>query len=316
MPKTVPWTADDLPDLSGKTMVVTGANSGLGYEAALQFARKGARVVLACRDSGKARAAMAAIAALHPEALLEDMELDLANLASVRAFAQAFLARQGDLHVLCNNAGVMALPQRRTADGFEMQFGTNHLGHFALTGLLVERLLATGGARVVNVTSGLHRIGRMPFDDLQWERRRYGKWGAYAQSKLANVLFTFELQRKLDAAGASAISVVCHPGYAATNLQLVGPRMQGSQLLELMSKLANRVVSQSAAMGALPILYAAASPDVRGGEFIGPDGLGEIHGYPRKITASARARDAAAAAKLWAVSEKATGVRYEFARKS
>ena len=190
MPKTTPWTAEDLPDLSGKTIIVTGGNSGLGYQAALQFARKGARVLLACRSQSRARAASEAIAAAHPQTPPEVMELDVASLSSIRDFAKAFLDGHGELHVLCNNAGVMALPERKTADGFEMQLGTNHLGHFALTGLLLERLLATPGARVVTVSSTAHRIGKIRFDDLHWERG-YRRWGAYGQSKLANLLFAY-----------------------------------------------------------------------------------------------------------------------------
>ncbi|HVO24236.1 MAG TPA: oxidoreductase [Candidatus Margulisiibacteriota bacterium] len=303
------WTADDIPDLSGKTIIVTGGNSGIGYEAAKQLARKGARLVLACRDMEKARAAVAAIRGEQRAAAVETMQLDLASLASIRNFAAAFLAQPGALHVLCNNAGVMALPYRTTADGFEMQLGTNHLGHFALTGLLLDRLLATPGARVVNVSSGAHRFGSIRFDDLQWGRG-YRKWGAYGQSKLANLLFTYELQRKLAAANAALISVACHPGYAATNLQLAGPRMEGATFIESLSQLANRLVAQSAAMGALPTLYAATAPDVRGGDYIGPDGLGEMWGYPKKVQSNRRSHDTAAAAKLWEVSERLTGVRY------
>jgi hypothetical protein len=214
------------------------------------------------------------------------------------------------LHVLCNNAGVMAIPHRKTADGFEMQLGTNHLGHFALTGLLLDRLLATPGARVVSVSSNAHKFGAMRWDDLQWERR-YRKWFAYSQSKLANLLFAFELQRRLAAQGAGLISVGCHPGYAATNLQAAGPRMQGSSLGEGIMELANRLFAQSAAMGALPTLYAATAPDVKGGDYIGPDGLGEQWGYPKKVPSNARSRDADAQRRLWEISEQLTGVRYE-----
>ena len=309
MPNSTHWTAADVPNLSGKTIIVTGGNSGIGYEAAKQFARKGAHVVLACRDMEKAHAAIAAITGEHRGAALEAMQLDLANLASIRNFGSAFLAQPGALHVLCNNAGVMALPFRKTADGFEMQFGTNHLGHFALTGLLLERLLATPAARVVNISSGAHRFGTIRFDDLQWERG-YRRWGAYGQSKLANLLFTYELQRKLTAANATLISVACHPGYAATNLQLAGPRMEGATFKESLSQLANRLAAQSAAMGALPTLYAATAPDVSGGDYIGPDGFGELWGHPKKVQSNRRSHDTAAAAKLWEISEKLTGVRY------
>jgi hypothetical protein len=303
------WTADDVPDLSGKTIVVTGGNSGIGYEAALVLAAKGARVVLACRDLAKARSAVDAITAAHPAASVEVMRLDLASLQSVREFAKELKAAHERLHVLCNNAGVMALPHRKTADGFEMQLGTNHLGHFALTGLLLDRLLATPGARVVNVSSNAHRFGWMRFDDLQWERS-YGKWRAYGQSKLANLLFTYELQRRLERKGADIVSVACHPGYAATNLQIAGPQMEGSGLMEALSRLANRLFAQSAAMGALPTLYAIASPEVRGGEYIGPDGFAENAGYPKKTHSAVRSYDSDDAARLWKISEDLTGVRY------
>lgn len=309
MPTSTPWTADQMPDLSGKTVLVTGGNSGIGYEAARQFARKGARVVLACRDLGKARAAIGTITSAHPDAHVEAMELDLASLASVRACADAFRAAHRALHVLCNNAGVMALPYRRTADGFEMQIGTNHLGHFALTGLLLDRLLDTDGARVVTVSSGAHRFGTIRFDDLHWQHG-YRKWLAYGQSKLANLLFMYELQRRLEAARASVISVACHPGYAATNLQFVGPRMAGSSWMEYASQLGNQLFAQTAAMGALPTLYAATAPAVRGGDYIGPDGIGELWGSPKKVQSNARSRDPAAARKLWEISESLTGVSY------
>ena len=260
------WTAEDLPDLSGKTIIVTGGNSGIGYEAALQFARKGAEVILACRNMQKAGAADAQITAMYPSAKVEPMALDLSNLSSIREFASAYRARHRTLDILVNNAGVMALPYSRTADGFEMQFGTNHLGHFALTGLLLEPLLAADHARVVNVSSGAHRMGAIRFDDLNWEHG-YTKWRAYGQSKLANLLFTLELQRRIEASGAKLVAVACHPGYAATNLQAAGPRMEGSAFLESLFSVSNRIFAQSAAMGALPTLYAAAAPEVRGGEY-------------------------------------------------
>ena len=304
-----PWTADDLPDLSGKTIVITGANSGLGYEAALELARKRATVVLACRNLDKARAATARIVAAVPGAAVEVMELDLASLASVRAFAAAFRAQHHALDVLINNAGVMALPYRTTVDGFEMHFGANHLGHFALTGLVLDRLLAAEGARVVTVSAGFYRLGRIRFDDLQWQHG-YRKWRAYGQSKLANLLFTFELQRRAEAAGAALASVACHPGYAATNLQAAGPKMQGSAMRESLMGLANRFFAQSAAMGALPTLYAAASADAHGGDYIGPDGFAEGAGHPKKVGCNASARDEDVAARLWEVSERLTSVRY------
>jgi len=303
------WTAADLPDLSGKTIIVTGANSGIGYEAARELGRHRAAVVLACRSMEKANAAVAQIKSAHRDAAVEAMELDLASLSSVRAFADAFKKNHARLHILCNNAGVMAIPYRRTADGFEMQMGTNHFGHFALTGLLFDRLLATDDARVVTVSSGAHRIGSIRFDDLNWEHG-YRKWLAYGQSKLANLLFCLELQRRLEKARARMISVACHPGYAATNLQAAGPRMAGSSIMESLTGVANSLFAQSASMGALPTLYAATSPEVRGGDYIGPAGLGELWGTPAKVGRSSAASDASAAARLWEVSERLTGVHY------
>jgi NAD(P)-dependent dehydrogenase (short-subunit alcohol dehydrogenase family) len=304
------WSADDVPDLRGCHAIVTGANSGIGFEAARALARRGARVVLACRRPEQARAAAEAIAREAGAGSAEPSPLDLADLGSVRAFAAGIAAKGAPLHLLVNNAGVMAIPQRRTADGFEMQLGTNHLGHFALTGLLLERLLATPGSRIVSVSSSVHRVGRIDFDDLQGERG-YGAWRAYAQSKLANLLFAFELQRRLARRSASPISVACHPGYAATQLQFAGPRLSGSSVMEWIMRFGNRLFAQSAAMGALPTLYAATAPDVVGGDYIGPGGLAEMTGPPRKVGASARARDAAAAARLWESSERLTGVRFE-----
>jgi NAD(P)-dependent dehydrogenase (short-subunit alcohol dehydrogenase family) len=311
MPDKKAWTSADIPDLSGKTIIVTGANSGIGYEAALAFARKGADLILACRDVGKAHTAAAQIAASVFGAKPEVMELDLASLASVHQFSAAFREQHQALHVLCNNAGVMAIPYRQTADGFEMQFGTNHLGHFALTGLLLDRLLATEGARVVTISSGVHRMGTIRFDDLQW-RNGYRKWMAYAQSKLANLLFTFELQRRAAAAGAKLVSVACHPGYSSTNLQAVGPKMSGAPLMGYFYDATNRLFGQSAAMGALPTEYAATAPEVHGGDYFGPNGIAELWGYPIAVDCSAAARDAAAASRLWEVSEQLTNVHYKF----
>ena len=311
MPDKKAWTSDDISDLSGKTIIVTGANSGIGYEAALTFARKGADLILACRDIGKARTAAAQMSSSVSGANVQVMELDLANLASVRRFSAAFREQHQVLHVLCNNAGVMAIPYRQTADGFEMQFGTNHLGHFALTGLLLDRLLATEGSRVVTVASGMHRLGTIRFDDLQW-RNGYRKWMAYGQSKLANLLFTFELQRRAAAAGAKVLSVACHPGYSATNLQFAGPKMSGAPLMEYFYDATNRLFAQSAAMGALPTEYAAAAPDVHSGDYFGPNGIGELWGHPVAVGCSAAARDTAAASRLWEVSEQLTNVHYKF----
>jgi NAD(P)-dependent dehydrogenase (short-subunit alcohol dehydrogenase family) len=308
MPKR--WSADDLPDLSGRHVVVTGGNSGLGFEAARALARKGARLTLACRDLGKARAAREQLLAESPGAEVALLELDLADLSSVRKAAGALRAAADALHVLLNNAGIMAIPRRETADGFEMQLGTNHLGHFALTGLLMERLLATPGSRVVNVSSTAHRMGRVRWDDLQSERS-YSRWGAYAQSKLANLLFTYELQRRLAARGADTIAVAAHPGYAATNLQFADARMRGSSFGERVWHLINGLFAQSAEMGALPLLYAAGAAEVQGGDYFGPDRLAESRGHPVKVGSSRRSRDVADAARLWQVSEQLTGVHFD-----
>ena len=220
-----PWTTDDIPDLSGRTAVVTGANSGLGFESALALTRAGAEVVLACRDQTKGAEAADRITGLVPSATVSLVPLDLSDLSSVRAFAAVIGERYAGLDILLNNAGVMAIPRRETADGFEMQFGTNHLGHFALTGLLLDSLLARPGARVVTVSSAVAQVGRIRFDDLQGTAK-YGKWSAYSQSKLANQLFTLELDRRASRAGLDLVSVAAHPGYAATNLQAVGPQMK------------------------------------------------------------------------------------------
>ena len=302
----MPWTADDIPDLTGRSAVVTGANSGIGFHAALELARRGARVTLTARDPGRGAAALDRVRAEVPAADVVLGSLDLADLSSVRDFAAAYA---GDLDLLVNNAGVMAVPLRHTPDGFESQFGTNHLGHFALTGLLLPALLARPGARVVTVTSGVHRIGTIDFADLD-ARRSYRKWPAYAQSKLANLLFAFELQRRADAAGADLRSTAAHPGYAATNLQSAGPRLAGSRVSEAGAAVVTRVIGQSAAAGALPTLRAGTDPAVRGGEVFGPGGPLEMRGAPKQVAVSKRARDRALAARLWAVSEEKTGVGY------
>ena len=301
------WTTADIPDLTGRTAVVTGANSGIGFGAAVELAQHGAAVTLAARDPGRGADALARLKSEVPAADAGLGRLDLADLSSVRAFAAGY-APDG-LDLLVNNAGVMAVPLRHTPDGFESQFGTNHLGHFALTGLLLPKLLARPGARVVTVTSPYHKIGRIDFADLD-ARGRYRKWPAYAQSKLANLLFTFELQRRADAAGVELLALSAHPGYAATNLQTAGPRLAGNKVMERASEVVSRVVGQSARDGALPTLRAATDPAVRGGEVFGPDGLLELRGAPKQVAVSRRARDRGVAERLWEASEEKTGVRY------
>lgn len=303
------WVETHIPSQGGKVALITGANSGLGFEAAQVLATKGARVILAVRNAAKGERAATEIRRTVPAAQLELLPLDLASLASIRRAAVEVLRTYDRLDMLINNAGVMAIPRRLTADGFEMQFGVNHLGHFALTGLLLPRLLQTPAARVVTVSSSAHFLGRINFADLQGERR-YQPWLAYGQSKLANLLFAYELQRRLAAAGGQVISVAAHPGYAATNLQTVGPEMAGSALGQRLMALANRLFAQSAAMGALPEVYAATSPDVCGGDYIGPDGRLGQSGFPKKVASSRRAHDQVVAARLWGVSEALTGVKY------
>jgi NAD(P)-dependent dehydrogenase (short-subunit alcohol dehydrogenase family) len=300
----VKWTASDLPDLAGTTAVVTGAGSGLGTVTARELARAGATVVMAVRDTAKGERVSSAIRSDVPGAQLEVRHLDLADLASVRAFAAQV---QGPVDRLINNAGVMAPPRRLTADGFESQIGTNHLGHFALTGLLLERLNAAPAPRVVTVSSGAHRIGTMRFDDLMWERG-YNNWRAYGQSKLANLLFCFELARRATAAGSPLRSLAAHPGYSATNLQFAGPAHFYEKAIMTVT---NHVIAQSAEMGALPTLYAAVA-DVPSGTFIGPDGFMEQRGHPKVVTAAGRAYDEADQRRLWELSEELTGVTFSF----
>jgi NAD(P)-dependent dehydrogenase (short-subunit alcohol dehydrogenase family) len=292
------FSAADIPDLTGKTAIVTGASSGIGRTAAAALANAGARVVLAVRDQGRGEAA----AATMPGAT-EVRLLDLADLESVRAFADGW---QGEIDLLINNAGVMAPPLTRTADGFELQFGTNHLGHFALT----NRLLPNVTGRVVTLSSGMHQIGAIDFADLNWERRRYRPWRAYGQSKLANLLFTSELQRRLTQAGSPVKATAAHPGYAATNLQRppAGQSRSGSQFMGFAMALGNQLVAQDATSGALPTLYAAVA-DIPGDSYAGPGGI-TMHGPPKLGRRSAAARDADVARRLWAASETLTEVAF------
>jgi NAD(P)-dependent dehydrogenase (short-subunit alcohol dehydrogenase family) len=285
-----------LPDLSGRTIIVTGANSGIGRAAASAMAGAGASVVLAVRSVEKGQAAAAGM-----PGNTEVRPLDLASLASVREFADGW---EGPIDVLVNNAGVMVPPLTRTADGFELQFGTNHLGHFALTNLLLEQI--TG--RVVNVASGAHKMGSIDFDDLNWERRSYKRWPAYGQSKLANLLFTSELQRRLTAAGSPVIATAAHPGYAATNLQ----SHSSQPIMDVVMKLGNHVLAQSLEDGALPTLYAAFA-DIPGDSYAGPDGLGEMRGRPKLVGRSRAAKDELVARRLWEASEELTGVSFPLA---
>jgi NAD(P)-dependent dehydrogenase (short-subunit alcohol dehydrogenase family) len=306
-----PWTQDDIPDQSGRTVVVTGASSGLGLEAALALARKGGRVIGTSRSEERGRAALSQIRDALPGATVEFEQLDVADLASVRAFAGRVLAEAGPIDVLLNNAGVMAVPERRTTvDGFELHFGTNHLGPFALTGLLLPALLARPGARVVMVTSNIYTRGKIAFDDLQ-AKKKYRIWDAYGQSKLANVLFTHELNRRARDRNLDLVSVAAHPGIAKTNLQYAGPALGKRSVASAMSRLLRRF-GQPAEQGALPLLHAATAPDIEGGTLYGPDGRGQVRGYPKQVSMAARALDDDVASRLWAVSEELTGVTFEF----
>jgi NAD(P)-dependent dehydrogenase (short-subunit alcohol dehydrogenase family) len=287
------FTETDLPEMTGRSVIVTGANSGIGYAAARALTGAGARVVLAVRNLDKGRAAAATI-----EGETEVRELDLASLASVREFAAAW---DGEIDLLINNAGVMLPPLTRTADGFESQFGTNHLGHFALTNLLLEHVTD----RVVTVSSMAHRSGSIDFDDLNWERKPYKAWRAYGQSKLANLLFTAELQRRLTAAGSNVLATAAHPGYAATNLQ----SRSGRRWLDLLMAVTNRLFAQDENGGSLPTLYAAVA-DIPGNSFAGPGGFREQRGAPKLVERSHAARDSEVARCLWNVSEDLTGVRF------
>lgn len=303
------WEPEQAGDLSGRVALVTGANSGIGLETSRLLARQGAHVVLACRDEAKGERALAGIRASAPAARIELLALDLADLDSVAAASATFGDRHPRLDILVNNAGVMALPLRHTLDGFEAQFGTNHLGHFALTGRLLERLLAADDPRVVTVSSAAHWLGAIDFANLNAERG-YHPWTVYAVSKLANLLFTLELQRRAEEAGAPLAAVAAHPGYAATELQQAGPRMAGARLRGLGMRLLNVVVAQDAVAGAWPVFHAAAMPGVRGGDYYGPAVV--ARGRPARARRSAAARDAETARRLWDISEELTGVRYAF----
>ncbi|MFJ3226555.1 oxidoreductase [Streptomyces sp. NPDC086783] len=301
------WNASDIPDQNGRSAVVTGANSGLGYVTARELARRGARVVLACRSEERGHEAGDRLVAEVPGADVVFRRLDLADLASVREFAAGYPYERLDL--LVNNAGVMALPQGRTADGFETQFGVNHLGHFALTGLLLPALLRTPGARIVTLSSMVHALANIDIDDLNAEHG-YRRWIAYARSKTANLLFTHELARRLAATGAEAVAAAAHPGYASTNLQTAGARMEGRRGAERFAELGNRVFAQSAEAGALPTLYAATAPGVLPDSFTGPS-FAMWRGAPAASWRAPWTRDDRASGRLWTASEELTGVRYD-----
>jgi NAD(P)-dependent dehydrogenase (short-subunit alcohol dehydrogenase family) len=299
------WTAEDVPDQSGRIAVVTGANSGLGYDTAAVLAGRGAHVVLAVRNLEKGREAADRIKAASPNAVVALQELDLSSLDSVRRAADELRAAHPRIDLLINNAGLMYVPTRETTkDGFEMQFGTNHLGHFALTGLLLDNMLAVDGSRVVTVSSNGHKfwfLADIYFDDLQFERG-YHRIKAYGQSKLANLMFTYELQRRLNAKGAPTVALAAHPGFSDTELM--------RNLPDVIPAFMWKPVTQPADKGALPSLRAATDPDAKGGQYYGPDGIGEIKGNPKVVSSNARSHDEDAQRRLWTVSEELTGVTY------
>ena len=303
------WSLRDIPPMEGATALVTGANSGLGRIVARELGAAGALVVLACRDPERGARALEELTVAEPAGSFELLELDLGSLDSVAQAASRFVAAHERLDLLVNNAGVMIPPYRLTEDGFELQLGTNHLGHFALTARVSEALHRSPEPRVVNVSSTAHRTGRINFQDINSERR-YSRWGAYSQSKLANLLFTFELQRRAIDAGWNLVALAAHPGYAATNLQFAGIGLEANPAMETVNRIANRVFAQSDEAGALPLLYAAVSPDAPPGAFIGPDGPFEMRGSPTLVEPIEAARDEIAARRLWELSEELTGIGF------
>ena len=307
------WTTANIPDQTGRVALVTGATSGLGELTARVLAGRGAHVLLATRSIERTEDTVARIRRDVPEATLEHVPLDLADLASVAEAAERVRRRHDRLDVLVANAGVLATPLQRTADGFEWQVGVNHLGHQALIADLLGLVLATSGSRVVLVSSLSHRLGRIGLDDLHWHHRRYRRWEAYATSKLANLLYAFELQHRFEAAGDDTIAVAAHPGYARTALLTAGPTAGGGALAMLngvVGRVGNQLVAQPPQAGVLPQLYAATAPDVAGGSYWGPSGLGEFRGEVAPARASHRARDRELARALWDLSEEQTGVRH------
>ncbi len=298
------WTAADVPDQSGRVAVITGSNTGIGYQAAAVLAAKGAHVVLAVRNLDRGKAAAERIRAATPHADVTLQQLDLTSLASIAVAAADLRAAYPRIDLLINNAGVMTTPKATTTDGFELQFGTNHLGHFALAGQVLENMLPVEGSRVVTISSNGHRAGSINFDDLQSERS-YNRLRAYGQAKLANLLFTYELNRRLSARAAPTIAVAAHPGSAATELTRNLPG-----IIRPPVELLWNLVAQDAAMGALPTLRAATDPSVRGGQYYGPDGFGEQRGHPKVVQSNSKSHDVAVQQRLWAVSEELTGVKF------
>lgn len=307
------WNPRKIPDQGGRTAVVTGANSGIGFETAKVLSEKGCRVVMACRSKKKGEEARDQIKRDFPSADLHVMKLDLADLESVREFVSDFKDFSSGLDLLINNAGIMAIPLRRTSQGFEMQFGVNHLGHFALTGLLFGLLKNTVGSRIVNVSSPAHRFGTIRFHDLHWEKG-YRKWKAYGMSKLANILFTYELAERISSLDIDMKVLAAHPGYADSRLIEKGPEMRGRKFLVKSSRVVNRIFAQSASMGALPILYAALDPGAENKGYYGPGGLAGLWGYPVRTWPSGQKIKNNGKIQLWDISENLTGTRFTLDR--
>ncbi|OLS26412.1 MAG: Sulfoacetaldehyde reductase [Candidatus Heimdallarchaeota archaeon LC_3] len=316
MSRSNKWTTENIPDLHGKNVIITGANSGTGYEATKILTEKGAYVIMACRSETRGKESLEKILKNNPKALIEYLQLDLSSLMSIKEFVRNYKSKHDRLDILLNNAGVMQTPQRKTADDFELQIGTNHLGHFALTGLLFELIKNTSGSRIVTMSSMAHTMGSVNTEDLNFEKsRKYDRSRAYAQSKLANLLFAYELDRKLEKNNISVISLGAHPGYSATKLQSAGLKLEGglrARLWRVVYGITNRLVAQSAYMGTLPMIMAATLNDVNGGDYFGPKGFRGMRGQPGKVTSNGKSHDTDMAQKLWNQSEELTGIKYNF----
>ncbi|MHA2102639.1 MAG: oxidoreductase [Candidatus Hodarchaeales archaeon] len=317
MTKNNKWTIDNIPDLHGKIVIVSGANSGTGFEVSKEMSKKGAHIVMACRSESRGQVALEKIQKEYPSVSLELMILDLSSLSSIKQFSEDYNAKYDRLDILCNNAGVMQTPYIITEDGFELQIGTNHLGHFALTGLLLDLLKITKNSRVITMSSMAHMMGKIDLDNLHWETpKKYDRTGAYAQSKLANLMFAYELDRKLKEANISVLSIGAHPGYSATKLQSAGLGLEKgfrAKIWRWSYKFSNKIIAQSVQMGSLPMLMAATDNDIKGGDYIGPEKFRGMRGYPHKAKSNGLSHNIDIAKELWNLSEKLTGVGYNFA---